>query len=418
MEGAMTGPFTLTEAHEQALRDQVFDDACPGFLLHDFQVVLDYLGTKGVRSSGKYNLLPLESIGELDERLGRPLRLDLKRPQLRSHPYLMGLNLLLRASGLGRVERVGTSARLCMDPEMRLQWERLNPTERYFNLLEAWFLYAKPEMVGDTSRRWGDDLGDCLRIWSDLPAQASHYTAKYAESGYLPKLGRDLLSAALMDLAGLIEVENHAKPTTPWFPAAVRHSPFGDALLTVLARQQRGWRAWVSDDGENEAEEPDENGGWQPLLAPYFPEWRETLELPEEEFREGMFVFRVSLDREVWRRIAIPADCTLDDLVCTILRAFRFDSDHLYEYRFRDRTGAETRVCDPDCGEGPFGDEIQIGELPLETGHSMDLTYDFGDNWHFDVKLERIDPPNARLKGPRIVERHGKAPRQYCDDWY
>jgi len=43
----------------------------------------------------------------------------------------------------------------------------------------------------------------------------------------------------------------------------------------------------------------------------------------------------------------------------------------------------------------------------------MNLVYDFGDNWQFDVKLERIDPPNKRMKKPRVLEKHGKAPEQY-----
>ncbi len=55
-----------------------------------------------------------------------------------------------------------------------------------------------------------------------------------------------------------------------------------------------------------------------------------------------------------------------------------------------------------------------IGTLPLEPGQSMDLLYDFGDNWHFNVTLERIDPPDARTRTrPRILESHGKAPEQY-----
>ena len=92
-------PFT--PAHEQALRSQAIDATHPGAVLHDFGVVLDYIGAEGgVPAGGKYNLLPLEAIPVLDERLARPLRLDLKRPQLRSHPYLQGLHLLGRASGL------------------------------------------------------------------------------------------------------------------------------------------------------------------------------------------------------------------------------------------------------------------------------------------------------------------------------
>jgi hypothetical protein len=64
------------------------------------------VGHEGVEAQGKYNLLPIKLIGELDRRFSRPLHLDLTRPQIRSHPYLQGLNLLLRASGLTRIEKL------------------------------------------------------------------------------------------------------------------------------------------------------------------------------------------------------------------------------------------------------------------------------------------------------------------------
>src|SRR5207244_2314731 len=102
----------FTEAREQTLRDQVIDAGRPGAVLRDFRAVLDFVGTKGVKAGGKYNLLPIDALGELNRRLSRPLLLDLKRPQLRSHPYLQGLHLLLRASGLSRVEGKGDKARL------------------------------------------------------------------------------------------------------------------------------------------------------------------------------------------------------------------------------------------------------------------------------------------------------------------
>jgi len=33
--------------------------------------------------------------------------------------------------------------------------------------------------------------------------------------------------------------------------------------------------------------------------------------------------------------------------------------------------------------------------------------------WPFTIKLERIEPPDARRKAPRILDSHGKAPKQY-----
>src|SRR5438093_97815 len=112
-QGANMKQFELTKAQEQILRDQGIDTELPGPVLHDFQVVLDFVGTQGVKAAGKYNLLPLNAISTLNPRLRRPILLgDMKRPQLRSHPYLQGLHLLLRTSGLSRVEGVGAKARL------------------------------------------------------------------------------------------------------------------------------------------------------------------------------------------------------------------------------------------------------------------------------------------------------------------
>ena len=145
---------------------------------------------------------------------------------------------------------------------------------------------------------------------------------------------------------------------------------------------------------------------------PYFPSWQNNLVFPEPEIREGTFIFRVSL-ADVWRLIAMPATATLDDLVLWILRSVKFDDEHLYQLTYRNRMGSTVSVRHPACEESPYTDEVIIGELPLEPGQTMELLYDFGDEWHFTVKLERIEPPGDKLRAPRILESHGKAPKQY-----
>jgi hypothetical protein len=426
--------LTFTGSHEQALRDQIIDAARPGSILHDFQVVLDFVGTEGVVAAGKYNVLPMASFAELNGRLNRPLRLKLKRPQLRSNPYLMGLNLLLRASGLGRVEGSGAKTRLVVDPAMLLQWERLNPVERYFNLLEAWLFVGRPEMVGERgSWIFGGYFMPCVQAWQSISNRRSRFNVKEPGQLYFSGIGRDFFNLALMDLFGLLEVKQPPGEVPTWFPAGAHSTPFGDALFTLLLDRYMSSPGAIYDDEAEvdedvESEEDEEDGGirddepgalervrfgrLQPFLQPYFPEWRENLEPPGVEVREGIFIFRVSLGK-VWRRLAVPSKCSLDDLVAVILDSVKFDEDHLYEFTFRDSFGAEARVMHPYCDEGPFGDELCVGALPLSPGQSMRLTYDFGDCWRFDVKLERVDPPDRRIKAPRILESHGKAPEQY-----
>jgi hypothetical protein len=188
--------------------------------------------------------------------------------------------------------------------------------------------------------------------------------------------------------------------------------------LTLLAPRAFPYLGLGEGDESEEEEDEEETGGaihfgrWQALFRPYFPQWQNNLVLPGVEARAGVFVFRAALGK-VWRQIAMPADATLDDLVGWILEAVDFDDDHLYEFIYRDRLGRQVRAGHPEDEEGPFADEVLIGELPLEPGQSMKLIYDFGDNWQFDVRLESIAPRRGGGKLPRIVEKHGKAPQQY-----
>jgi hypothetical protein len=408
--------FQLTKALEKSLRDQAISDSEPGPVLRDFGMLLEFLGPDGVEAGGKYHLLPLKFIGELDLRLSGPLRLEMKRPQLRSHPYLQGLHMLLRASGLGRIEGSGLKTRLAIDPAMLEQWHRLNPTEHYFNLLEAWLRFGRAEMVGERGSFGGHQLMPCLQTWKFLPAEGQRFDPEKSRDLYVYGVGRDFYLLALMDLFGLVEVEPPSRPVTPWSPASVSHSPFGDAVFTRLTISHFDFlmdRAFPEEDEEEEGE-PDMSrfGAWQPLFQPYFPEWRENLQFPEPESREGEFIFRVSLGK-VWRLIAMPAKATLGDLVALILRSMKFDDDHLYEFAYVDRQGATASAAHPAMEEGPWADEITVGTLPLEPGHTMKLLYDFGDSWRFTIKLLRIDPPGAKPQSPRILESHGKAPEQY-----
>jgi hypothetical protein len=168
-------------------------------------------------------------------------------------------------------------------------------------------------------------------------------------------------------------------------------------------------------------EEPTEPtfGALQPLVQPHFPEWRNNLVLPELGFQQGAYIFKVSLGR-IWRRIAVAADMTLDDLATSILNAYEFDFDHLYEFTYPSRFGWTMHAHHPYLEGGPYATEVLIGDLPLKPGGSMTYLYDFGDNWQFDVTLERIDPPDPQLTEPALLEEHGQAPEQYpsWDDEY
>src|SRR5262245_12122089 len=224
---------TLSKTLAKVLHDQDLDLDRPGPIVRDFQRLLDFVGD-GIEVGGKYYLLPMESITELDNRLSRPLHLELKRPQLRSHPYLQGLYLLLRATGLGQVGRVGSKARLQLDPIVLESWRNLNPTERYFNLLEAWLLRGRPEMVGEKGRSWSTFLLECLQTVQGADRESSRLRGKKPQDIYFVGIGREFYHLAVMDLFGLIEVEQPPPPVQQWYPAALRRLPLGEAVCSLL----------------------------------------------------------------------------------------------------------------------------------------------------------------------------------------
>jgi hypothetical protein len=62
--------------------------------------------------------------------------------------------------------------------------------------------------------------------------------------------------------------------------------------------------------------------------------------------------------------------------------------------------------------EGPWADDVLIGNLPFHIGQKMTYLYDFGDNWEFEVTLEQVDL-DKKIEKPVLLEQHGKPPKQY-----
>jgi Plasmid pRiA4b ORF-3-like protein len=415
----MDNQHQLTTEQEQLLRQQAIDDRHPGPILHDFQAVLDFVGLAGVPAAGAKNLLPIREMAELDSRLSHPFPsvFQKQRQSVQYHPYLQGLNLLLRATGLVRVDGLGAKARLLLDPSVLGVWNDLNATERYFNLLEAWLLLSQPEMVGDERWRWGDwAVLKCRQTLEHLPSTGKTFDLeRLQQSRYLYGIGTSFHHLALMELFGLMKVEQPETPTQPWCPSHVERAPFGSAVTNLLTKHMD--LTDYADQMEN-LKGTGEFGQWQPFFKPYFPEWRNNLVLPRVERREGVFVFKVSLG-DIWRCIAIPSDLTLNWLAAAILDSVNFDDDHLYQFTYTDRFGARVAVNHWYMEEDPpFVDKVPVGMIPLQLGQSMIFLFDFGDQWEFDVKLERIDPPRPHMKKPKVLQKHGRAPRQYPRyDW-
>ncbi len=115
----------------------------------------------------------------------------------------------------------------------------------------------------------------------------------------------------------------------------------------------------------------------------------------------------------IWRRLAVPADTSLDELAWAILNAFKLDKDHLYDFRYRDQRGKSRVYAHPDTDDGPFTPEITVGESDLGLKDEMLFTFDYGDYWQFKVRLEAVDDQPSGSTDPKVIESAGTPPEQY-----
>jgi len=406
--------FKFTPKHERVLRDLTINESGPGTILHDFEAFLAFLVEREMPATGTHQL-PLRVLPEINARLAHPLQLGLKRPRQKSYPHIHGLYLLVRASGLTYIEETSRKPQLVLDDAVYLVWKSLNPTERYCTLLETWLLRGHPEIIGERGQSWLL-IPETFREWQwffFLIPDEGLPIAGNKEAENLPRYRPGWHNLGLLELFGLVSVRHgRPEPGKGWRIEQINRTPLGDALLALLQAEFFGDMDTI---WQLESEDRIPFGVLQPALQPYFPAWENNLSVPGWAFREGTHIFKVSLG-QIWRRIAIPADQTLDALAYTILDAVQFDHDHLHEFQYQNRFGLLERVHHPYMeDEGPWTDEVLVGDVPLRVGQTMTYVFDFGDWWEFGVTLERIDPDMV-IEEPVVLEKHGEPPDQY--GWY
>jgi hypothetical protein len=348
--------------------------------------------------------------------VSRPIEIDLKRPLQKSYPHINGLYLLLRATGLGIIEGTGRKKHIVPDEAVLESWHGLNQTEKYFTLFEVWILWGNPRIIGERGSPLNIPLMGLSNFFQRIPEKGLRIAGNRDVEQVIPYTP-GLLTLALSELFGLISVQ-HAKPEPGkgWRIAQVHRTPYGDAILQLMLEYFRTARDVIRSEDEMDRT----FGELQPVIQVLFPEWRTNLVIPKPEFQEGIFIFKVSMGG-IWRRIALSGQWTFEDLSDTILEAFDFDHDHLYCFIYTNRFGDKAHINHPYMDEPPFTDEVLIGDLFFKAGISMIYWYDFGDDWKFNVELERIDPIDEEMNEPLILEIHGESPDQYPmwddEDW-
>ena len=163
------------------------------------------------------------------------------------------------------------------------------------------------------------------------------------------------------------------------------------------------------------------------------PRGRQLLEPLIYQFRVRILggFYAPAKSTTIWRVLEVAANQTLVDLGNAIPLAFGFGDAHLWSFFLSGKAWDRATEYALHSSRELLGGArqraasgVSIREVPFPgvTGKKEFLfLFDYGDEWHFGVKLLRLSEqvqPDARY--PRVVASQGDAPPQYPEpkaDW-
>lgn len=139
--------------------------------------------------------------------------------------------------------------------------------------------------------------------------------------------------------------------------------------------------------------------------------------------KKQIYQFKVTLQDikpPIWRRIQVPSTYTFWDLHVAIQDAMGWQDYHLHEFRVKDQSGMELHIGIPAEENqilGPLvfsGWRQEISALLSTTHPTFKYVYDFGDDWHHTIKLEKILPAKEGVAYPRCIGGKRNSPPEDC----
>ncbi len=112
----------------------------------------------------------------------------------------------------------------------------------------------------------------------------------------------------------------------------------------------------------------------------------------------------------IWRRLEVPADISLARLHMVIQVAFGWDDSHMHVF---ETPYGRFGIANAELGfrsEAP----VALEQVAAEVGSKVRYTYDFGDDWHHDITVEKILDRDASVTYPRCTGGRRAAPPEDC----
>jgi hypothetical protein len=116
------------------------------------------------------------------------------------------------------------------------------------------------------------------------------------------------------------------------------------------------------------------------------------------------------IEPEIWRRVAVEGNVRLHELHRIIQLVFSWSDYHLYEFEVAGR-----RFQPPDTeSDAEDSTQISLEDLRLRRGSLFTYTYDFGDSWIHEIRVEEAQPPRQDSFLPRVIDGERRGPPEDC----
>lgn len=130
----------------------------------------------------------------------------------------------------------------------------------------------------------------------------------------------------------------------------------------------------------------------------------------ENNFKK-VYQFKLSMKYitpQIWRRIQVPESYTFQDLHNAIQAVMSWEDYHLHEFEIQNpKTAVLERIAPEDEDQEVFDNMPLISEKKAKISKYFTLenkvalyTYDFGDDWQVNVRLEKILPRKEGIEYP------------------
>ena len=111
----------------------------------------------------------------------------------------------------------------------------------------------------------------------------------------------------------------------------------------------------------------------------------------------------LGIDPQISRQVLVRGDTTLAELHHVFQLAMGWENWHLHSFKL---WGREYGI--PYAGGIYFAGDarwVHLGDFPWRAGDRFTYTYNFGDYWHHQVRVEKVLPGVALVIGQRITAR-------------